>query len=115
MSSIAQFLVIDDHPDHRFLLTKTLIRKYPGALIQECQDSSAALVAVKRPGLTAVIVHRSSDVEGVPLVAMLRQENPTVPILSSRSNLRSKICPIDENSHCDRGFLPDMLLNSAAR
>jgi CheY-like chemotaxis protein len=81
LTSYPEFLIVDDHVDNRFLLTKTLIRKFPRALILECRDSVAALQAVKRPNLTAVIVHRADDVDGLPLIEMLRNENRSVPIL----------------------------------
>jgi CheY-like chemotaxis protein len=76
-----EFLVVDDHLDNRFLLTKTLNRKFPDALLQECQDSAAAVMAVKRASLSAVIMHRSADVEGLSLLEILRKANPTIPIL----------------------------------
>lgn len=81
MPVVPEFLLVDDHADNRFLLAKTLIRKFPNALIQECQESEAALVAVRRPSVTAAIVHRAADVEGLELLQMLRQARPTVPIL----------------------------------
>jgi len=81
MALIPEFLLIDDNADNRFLLAKTLIRKYPNALVQECQDSEPALLAARRPSLTAIVVHRASDIDGLPLVEMLRKSRPTLPIL----------------------------------
>lgn len=81
MAAIPEFLVVDDHADNRFLLAKTLLRKFPNALIQECQDSEPALVAARRPSLTAAVVHRAADVDGIPLIEMVRQARPTLPIL----------------------------------
>ena len=91
MREVPEFLLVDDNADNRFLLAKTLIRKFPNALVQECQDSQPALVAVRRASLTAAIVHRAGDMDGVPLVEMLRKVRPTLPILYvSGADLRSK-------------------------
>jgi len=61
---------------------------------------------------------RSKARSEVPILHALSQQilgpRQTPFDASSRSDLRSKICPIDENSRCDRGFLPNRLLNSAA-
>jgi DNA-binding NtrC family response regulator len=81
MPSFHEFLVVDDHVDNRFLLTKTLIRKFPNALIQECQESSVAMNAVARRELTAAIVHRAADADGLDLIMNMRAANPMLPIL----------------------------------
>lgn len=91
MSEIPEFLLVDDHADNRFLLAKTLIRKFPNALVQECQDSQPALVAARRASLTAAIVHRAADVDGLELLDLLRKARPTLPILFvSGADVRSK-------------------------
>jgi CheY-like chemotaxis protein len=91
MTEIPEFLLVDDNVDNRFLLAKTLIRKFPTALLQECQDSQPALVAARRPSLTAAIVHRATDVDGLTLVEMLRKTRPTLPILFvSGADMRAK-------------------------
>jgi ActR/RegA family two-component response regulator len=91
MSEVPEFLLIDDNADNRFLLAKTLLRRYPNALIQECQDSQPALVAARRASLTAAVVHRAADVDGFPMIEMLRGARPTLPILFvSGADARSK-------------------------
>lgn len=75
------FLLVDDHFDNRFLLAKTLSRKFPGAVIQECQSSAAALAGIRRPELHAAIVHRTDDLDGLSLITKLRAANATIPIL----------------------------------
>jgi CheY-like chemotaxis protein len=91
MADVPEFLLVDDNADNRFLLAKTLIRKFPNALVQECQDSEPALQAARRPSLTAAIVHRAADVDGIELIEMLRKARPTVPILFvSGGDMRSK-------------------------
>ncbi len=81
MTGHRQFLVIDDNPDSRFLLVKTLLRKFPQSLLQECQDSDVALVAARNPRLDVIVAHRASDVDGPELVRLLRHTNPDVPIV----------------------------------
>jgi CheY-like chemotaxis protein len=81
MAEVPEFLLIDDNADNRFLLAKTLIRRYPNALVQECQDSEPAMVAARRHSLTAAVVHRAADVDGVEMLQLLRKARPTLPIL----------------------------------
>jgi len=76
-----KFLVVDDVAENRFLLAKTLLRKFPLSLIQECQESVPAIQAAQTEPLAAIIVHRAADVDGLSLVSMLRQVNPLVPIV----------------------------------
>lgn len=77
-----EFLIVDNHRDNRFLLSKTLLRRFPYAKIFEHEDSSAALRVVKEKNLAAAILHRAADVDGVSLVAMVREANPKLPILA---------------------------------
>jgi DNA-binding response OmpR family regulator len=76
------FLVVDDNADSRFLLAKTLARKFPDAIIRECQESEQALEIVARePMLTAIVAHRAADIDGISLIRTLRAANPDVIIL----------------------------------
>src|SRR4051812_29879023 len=61
MASPPKFLVIDDNPDSRFLLVKTLLRKFAGAVMLECQNSEAALEMAKASDLSAIICHRTAE------------------------------------------------------
>lgn len=76
-----RFLVIDENTDSRFLLVKTLLRKFPSALLQECHDADTAIATARSDKLTAIVAHRTYDYDGVTLVALLRRANPTVPIV----------------------------------
>ena len=76
-----RFLVIDENADSRFLLVKTLLRKFPNALLQECHDHQTALSTAQTDKLTAIVAHRTYDCDGINLIASLRQVNPTVPIV----------------------------------
>jgi len=81
MSSPYKFLIIDDNPDSRFLLVKTLLRKFPQAVLQETQDGESAVQLTRSDSLNAIVVHRAADVDGLTLVRMLRQVNAHVPIV----------------------------------
>lgn len=79
---VRHFLVIDDNPDARFLITKTLLRKFPKSVTQECEDAEVALTLAADPRLTVIVVHRLWDVDGASMVRRLRAVNPTVPIVA---------------------------------
>ena len=81
MVSAPEFLVIDDNRDSRFLLAKTLLRKFPDAILHECETSAAALAAVRTRPLAAIISHRTADTPGLDLLVELRALNRTVPII----------------------------------
>jgi CheY-like chemotaxis protein len=80
-----RFLLVDDNPDGRFLLAKTLLRKYPNALLHECQDIEAAVDAVRtllpHSHNSYVIAHRASNGDGRTLISALRREHPSIPII----------------------------------
>lgn len=81
MPLVPNFLVIDDNPDSRFLLVKTLLRKFPSAVVQECQNGESAVELARRADTTAVITHRATEMTGLSLVRQLRAANPSVPIV----------------------------------
>jgi CheY-like chemotaxis protein len=81
MPAPLKFLVIDDNADSRFLLVKTLLRKFPSAVVHECQSSAAALTMAKTTDLSAIISHRTTETAGIALLRELRQINATVPMV----------------------------------
>lgn len=81
MTPLPKFLVVDDVAENRYLVAKTLLRQFAGSLVEECEESTPAMVAAQFDRLTAIVVHRAADVDGLTLIAMLRQVNPTVPIV----------------------------------
>src|SRR5215207_3984506 len=85
-----KFLIVDDNADSRFLLVKTLLRKFPQAILQETQDGESAVALVQSGTLDAVVVHRAAEIDGISLVRNLRQTNPTVPIVMVSGLDRSK-------------------------
>src|SRR5437588_494848 len=78
---IRRFLIVDDNADSRFLLSKTLLRKFPQAVLQECQDGEAAIAIAKSGEIDALVVHRATGIDGVSLVRDLRKVNANAPIM----------------------------------
>jgi DNA-binding NtrC family response regulator len=81
MSQSMKFLVIDDNPDSRFLLTKTLMRKFPAAAYVETGSDATATEVAAEDNVDAIIIHRTADVSGIDMVSVLRAVNPRVPIV----------------------------------
>jgi DNA-binding NtrC family response regulator len=81
MSFTQKFLVVDDNPDSRFLLTKTLMRKFPTALVIECADTGTALLAAENENPAGIVVHRTSEMGGLQLIPLLRHANRKAPIV----------------------------------
>lgn len=81
MPSSLKFLVVDFHAESRFLLVKTLLRKFPGAEIFEEDDADRAIAIVRTRGINAVITHRTFEVSGIELVQRFRATDPQLPII----------------------------------
>lgn len=81
MKSLPNFVIVDDVDENRYLLAKTLLRKFPQSVIVECQESASALAAVQRDNPTAIIVHRSYDCDGPSIIRILRKVKPDTPII----------------------------------
>ena len=75
------FLVIDFHRESRYLLVKTLQRKFPIAVIHEAEDAAHAVELTRTGQLSAVITHRTFDVTGAELVKQLRAADARIPIV----------------------------------
>lgn len=76
-----RFLIVEDNADHRFLVAKTLLRKFPKAVLSECQDADAAFRILDKEVVSLIICHRTFELEGAGLVQEFRRRNATVPIL----------------------------------
>ena len=85
-----KFLIVDDNADSRFLLVKTLLRKFPQAILQETQDGESAVALVQSGTIDAVVVHRAAEIDGISLIRNLRQTNLTLPIVMVSGLDRSK-------------------------
>jgi DNA-binding response OmpR family regulator len=90
MPSHYKFLIVDDNPDSRFLLVKTLLRKFPQAVLKETQDGESSVNLARTEALDAVVVHRAAEIDGVSLIRLIRQANSTVPIVMVSGIDRSK-------------------------
>lgn len=75
------FLVVDHHKDSRFLLVKSLLRKFPAANILEAQEGEAAIALAADRSLSAIVTHRTREYFGTELVEKFREVNPEVPIV----------------------------------
>ena len=74
-------LVVDDNDEHRYLLVKTLLRKFPTAQTHECSDEEKAIALVKSRRLVAVVLHRSLGLSGLDLTRQIRRIDPSIPIV----------------------------------
>lgn len=75
------FLVVDDNADSRFLLVKTLQRKFPDALIHEAQESEPAVSIATMQPMAAIIAHRAADMDGISMIRTLRAACPDTLIV----------------------------------
>lgn len=66
------FLVVAEEPERLSLLATTLHRKFPNSIVQTCRDSDAAIAVVKAHALDAIVLHRSSDMDEIPLLEVVR-------------------------------------------
>jgi DNA-binding NtrC family response regulator len=86
-----RFLVIDENPDGRFLLSKTLLRAFPDAAVVECQSADTGLRVLRTESIAAVISHRTLEYDGAGLVRELRKISATVPIVMTSGIDREKL------------------------
>lgn len=75
------FLVVDFQRESRYLLVKTLLRKFPRAVIRECDDAVQAVQMARTQDLACIVTHRTFDTSGPDLVRRLREVDPHVPIV----------------------------------
>lgn len=75
------FLIIDDNPDGRFLIAKTLLRKFPNSVIVESQSAESAFRALEMQRPSLIVSHRTFEFDGIALIHELRSRVPDVPII----------------------------------
>jgi DNA-binding NarL/FixJ family response regulator len=90
MPAAPQFLVIDFHRESRYLLVKTLQRKFADAIIREAEEAGDAVALARAGTLAAIITHRTFDLSGAELVKRLREADPRVPIVMVSGMDRAK-------------------------
>jgi DNA-binding NarL/FixJ family response regulator len=81
MSQAPTFVVVDYHAESRYLLVKTLRRKFPEAIVHESDDAEKAIELTRAVNLGAIIAHRTFEMEGGELVRRIREADPKVPII----------------------------------
>jgi DNA-binding NtrC family response regulator len=90
-SSPHRFLVIDENPDGRFLLSKALLRAFPDAAVLECQVAETGFRVLRHEDVAAVIAHRTFEFDGVSLIRELRKIDAAVPIIMTSGIDREKL------------------------
>lgn len=75
------FLVVDFQRESRYLLVKTLLRKFPKATIREVEDAQQAIQMARTQDIACIVTHRTFETPGVELVRQLREVDPVVPIV----------------------------------
>lgn len=90
-SSVSRFLVIDENPDGRFLLSKTLLRAFPNAMVVECRSADTAFQVLQTERVAAILSHRTLEFDGASLVRELRKINSDVAIVMVSGFDREKI------------------------
>lgn len=91
VSHAPSFVVIDFHAESRYLLVKTLRRKFPEAVVHETDDAEKAIEIARAVNLAAIITHRTFEMEGGELVRRLRDADPKVPIIMVSGMDRSEV------------------------
>lgn len=76
------FLIVDDNPDGRSLLNRTLLRKYPQASITECQDGETAAATASQLKFDAILAHRAGEMDQESLITALRAVAPDTVIVA---------------------------------
>lgn len=84
------FLVVDFQRESRYLLVKTLVRKFPRAVIRECDDAEQAVLLARTLDVACIVTHRTFETSGADLVRQLREVDPDVPIVMLSGMDRAK-------------------------
>jgi DNA-binding NtrC family response regulator len=90
-SPLCRFLVIDENSDGRFLLSKTLLRAFPNAMVVECRSADTAFHVLQTEEVAAILSHRTLEFDGAGLVRELRKLNAEVPIVMVSGFDREKL------------------------
>lgn len=97
MPSPRRFLVIDDDSNGRLCVSKTLLRHYPTAVVQECQDLNTAIGLVSEVPMdgaqTVVIARRTLQSCGRELISALRAAHTAVPIVWMGNSQDAALAP----------------------
>lgn len=64
------------------LYRRTLLRKFPAAVVVECDNTLAALATVTDGPVDGAIVHFNATPEAIEFLQALRRTHPAVPIIA---------------------------------
>lgn len=81
MSLYHRFLLVDDVAENRLLISRSLFKQYPNAVVCECQDAATASAYAALDGVSLAVVHRTHEHDGPTLVAFIRKGNPALPVV----------------------------------
>ncbi len=81
MSRAPTLVVVDFNVESRFLLVKSLRRRFPSATIYESDDEEKVIEIARAVDLAAIVAHRTHTMSGTELVRRLRDADPQVPIV----------------------------------
>ena len=81
MPTTPVFLIVDKDLDGQSLLSRTLLRKFPSATVETCDDAFLAVALTNARKIDGIVVHRAIGVSGEDTVRQLRAVDPGVPII----------------------------------
>lgn len=90
MRHARSFLVIAEDSQRLLLISNTLQRKFPRSVVQTCRDSEAAVAIATAQRLDAIVAHRSTDMDEIPLVERLRAATGVPIVLMTSAELMEK-------------------------
>ncbi|MEY4939265.1 MAG: hypothetical protein RIQ93_1000 [Verrucomicrobiota bacterium] len=76
-----KFLLVDENSESRFLLARTLARKFADAVILECHTAEEGFQLARTENVSAIVCHRTIDLSGAELVRGFRAMRPGLPIM----------------------------------
>jgi DNA-binding NtrC family response regulator len=103
MGSPLRFIVIERDSDLRVLYARKLQKHFAGCVVQESESGMAALDVLSQQIVDAVVLNqRTSDLEGVPLIATIRERHPQLPLVAiGDPPLRQRAVGAGANAYVD--------------
>jgi DNA-binding NtrC family response regulator len=77
-----KLLVIDFNTDSASLLVRSLVRKFPAAMVRLCGDLGTTTEAIGAERFDAIVLHRTEEVTGIELIRAIRALDANVPIVA---------------------------------
>ena len=93
------FLVVAEDPERLLLITTTLHRRFPNSTVQTCRDSQPAIRVAQSQKLDAIITHRATDLDEIPLVGQLRQATDAAIVALAGRHDEKKIIAAGATRH----------------